>query len=85
MSEFRKAKIVLTAAYKSGEILRQDVPAPARVEVRAIPDAPNFRELSIRMVVDSSISEELLEGLVLGSANLSIEQMLSPLEREAKT
>lgn len=81
MSDFRKAKVQLSAVYRNGTVLKQDYAVPARVNVLAIPGAEKFRELSLRLVVDSRDSEELLEGLARGTVNLSIEQMLSPIER----
>lgn len=84
MSDFRKAKILLSAVYKNGDILNklQDQPVPARVAVYSIPGAEKFKELSLRLVVDCNSSEELLEGLCGGQVSLSIEQMPSPLDRE---
>lgn len=85
MSDFQKSKVQLTAVYKSGEILGslKEHDVPARVSVLSIPNAPEkYKELSIRLVVSSNDAEELLEGLCSGQASLSIEQMLSPLERE---
>lgn len=81
-SSFRKTKVLLTAVYKNGEVLKQEQPVPARVSVLPIPGTEKFQELSLRMVIDPSISEELLEGLCRGSVSLEIEQMLSPVERE---
>lgn len=83
MSDFRKARILLTAVYKSGEVLDklQEQAVPARVNVTTIPNADKFRELSLRLVVDSKNAEELLEGLCHGSVALSIEQIPSVAER----
>lgn len=85
MSNFRKAKIVLTAVYKNGNVLKQNLAVPARVDLLPIPGIDKFRELSVRMVVDTNISEELLEGITLGSVSLDIEHMLSSAERELKS
>lgn len=85
MSDFRKAKIVVTAAYKNGEILKQDHAIPARVELINIPGNEKFRELNLRLAVDNSFSEELLEGVCSGHVFLSIEQMLTPADRETKS
>lgn len=82
MSDFRKARVILSAVYRNGEVLKQDDPRPARVDVLPIHGAEGFRELNLRIVVDSRSSEELLEGLVHGNVTLSVEQMLSPVERE---
>jgi hypothetical protein len=82
MSDFRKARVILTAVYKNGDVLKQDHAVPARVSVLPIPGAGKFRELSLRMVVAPDISEELLEGICRGTVSLNIEQMLSPVERE---
>lgn len=85
MSNFRKVKVVLTAVYKNGDVLKHDFVVPARADVLPIPSVDKFKELSLRMVVDSDISEELLEGLCLGNISLDIEHMLSPAERESKS
>ena len=85
MTDFRKAKVLLTAVYKNGDVLKQDFAVPARVRVLPIPGVDNFQELNIRLVVTPSISEELLEGLCQGNVSLSIEQMLSPIERESQS
>lgn len=86
MSDFRKARVILTAVYRNGDVLKQDHAVPARVRILPIPGAPDkFRELSLRLVVDSRDSEELLEGLCSGSVSLEIEQMLSPVERESNS
>lgn len=84
MSNFRKAKVLLTAAYKNGDILRQDYQVPARIEIREIPSISKFKELSLRLVIATEDAEELLEGIALGTTSLTIEQMLSPLERATK-
>lgn len=83
MSDFRKARVLLTAVYRNGAVLKQDHAVPARVSVQPIPGAGKFRELSLRLVVTPEISEELLEGICGGTASLSIEQMPSPVERES--
>jgi hypothetical protein len=85
MTDYRKAKILVTAVYKNGDVLKQDVAVPARVGVFVIPGADNFRELALRLVVDPGSSEELLEGICRGTVSLSIEQMLSPMERETQS
>lgn len=85
MSDFRKAKILVTASYKNGEILKDNSAIPARVSVQSIPDTPKFRELNIRLAVDKESAEELLEGLTGATVFLSIEQMLSPAEREVNS
>lgn len=85
MSDFRKAKIIVTAAYKNGEVLKQDHAIPARVEVTSIPGSDKFRELSLRLAVDNSLVEELLEGVCSGHVFLSIEQMLTAAERETQS
>lgn len=85
MSDFRKAKILLTAAYKNGEVLKDNFAVPARVTVETIPETPKFRELNLRLAVEAGVSEELLEGLCAGTVFLSIEQMLAPTEREANS
>lgn len=82
MADFRKAKVVLTAVYKNGLVLKENHDVPARVSVVPIPTITNYQELNIRMVVDSKDSEELLEGLCRGAVSLNIEQMLSIAERE---
>lgn len=82
MSDFRKARIILDAVYKDGSVLKQDFAVPARVSVLPIPGSEDFQELSLRLAVAPGISEELLEGLCRGTVCLSIEQMLSPVERE---
>lgn len=79
-----KARINLTAVYKNGEVLKQDHAVPAKVNILTIPGAEQFRELQLRMVVDASSAEELLEGIVLGSSHISIEQMLTISERESQ-
>ena len=85
MTDWRKAKVTLDAVYRDGTVLKQNHYVPARCSVLTIPGAPDkFRELSVRMVVDSRDAEELLEGLANGVVSLSIEQMLSPGEREIK-
>ena len=86
MTDWRKAKVAVDAVYRSGDILCQGYNVPARCSILAIPGAPDkFRELSIRLVVDSRNAEELLEGLANGTVTLSIEQMLSTGERESKS
>lgn len=82
MSDFRKSRVVLTAVYRNGDVLKQEQAVPARVSVVAIPGTTEFQELSLRLVVSPGVSEELLEGLCRGNVSLSIEQMLSPVERE---
>lgn len=85
-ADFRKSKVLLSAAYKNGAILKQDHPVPARVTIETIPGAADkFRELNVRMVVDTPDAEELLEGFTHGMVSLSVEQMLSALDRESKT
>lgn len=81
MADFQKARVILTAVYRNGEVLKQEETRPARVAILPIPGAEKFRELSLRLVVDSRDSEELLEGLIRGEVNLSIENMQSPVER----
>lgn len=83
MSDFQKSKLILTAVYKNGDVLRQDHPTPARVKVVPIVGAEKFLELSLRLVVDAKEAEELLEGLIHGEVSLSIEQMLSAAERNS--
>jgi hypothetical protein len=84
MADFRKARVSISAVYKDGTVLKDDQAVPARVDVLPIAGAPDrFRELSIRLVVDTNSAEELLEGLCLGTVSLSIEQMLSLVERES--
>ncbi len=85
MSDFRKARVILTAVYKNGDVLKQDHAVPARVCVLPIPGAGKYRELAIRMVVTPDLSEELLEGICAGTVSLNIEQMPSPVEREIKS
>lgn len=81
MSDFRKARVLLSAVYRDGAVLKQEEARPARVDVLAIPGTETFRELNLRIVVDSRDAEELLEGLVRGHVTLSVEQMLHSLER----
>jgi hypothetical protein len=85
MSDFLKAKVVVSAVYKNGDVLKQNHNVPARVAVFNIPGADKFKELSLRLVVDAGIAEELLEGLVHGNVSLDIEEMLSAAERESKS
>ena len=85
MADFRKAKIFVTAVYRSGDVLKQDFAVPARVSVLPIPGTEQFQELSLRLAVTPNISEELLEGLCRGNVSLNIEQMHSPLERESES
>jgi len=85
MSDFRKARIKVTAVYRNGEVLNnlQEHAVPARVDVLRIPGASDkLRELQIRLVVDSRSSEELLEGICNGDVSLEVEQMPTPVERE---
>lgn len=82
MTEYRKARIGITAVYKNGEFLEKDHDVPAKVTVQAIPKVPSkFRELQLRMVVDGRHAEELLEGIVNGKVSLQIEGMLTAVER----
>lgn len=86
MTDWRKAKVTLDAAYRNGTILHEGHQVPARCSILTIPGASeNFRELSIRLVVDSRNAEELLEGLAHGNVSLSIEQMLTSVERDSKS
>ncbi len=85
MSDFRKARIVFDAVYKDGTVLKHNHIAPARVNVLPISGAEKYHELNIRIVVDAKESEELLEGLCRGNVSLSIEHMLSPVERESNS
>lgn len=81
MSDFQKARIIMSAAYRSGDVLMQDKAVPARVRILPIPGAEKFRELNLRIVVDSRDSEELLEGITRGTVFITVEQMLSVIER----
>lgn len=85
MSDFRKNKVLLSAAYKNGTFLKQDYPVPARVSVEPIPGADKYKELNLRLVVDTADAEELLEGFTHGTVSLLAEQMLTPLDRDAKS
>lgn len=82
MADFRKSKVLITAVFKNGDVLKQDHAVPARVSVMPIPGVEKFRELSLRMVVTPDISEDLLEGLCGGIVALSIEQIPTAADRE---
>lgn len=83
-ADFRKVKVLLSAAYKDGTVLRQEYPVPVRASIEIIPGAADkYRELNLRLVVDTADAEELLEGFTHGTASLSVEQMLTPLDRES--
>lgn len=86
MTEFRKAHVTIDAIYRDGTILKENHSVPARVSIHTIPPpAPDkYRELALRMVVDTEHAEELLEGLCHGSVTLSIERIPSAIERESK-
>lgn len=86
MSDFRKAQVVIDAVYKDGTTLKRNHSVPARVTTCIIPGAPDkYRELSLRMVVDSRDSEELLEGLCRGRVSLSIEQIPPAVNRDSNS
>jgi len=85
MADFRKTRVLLTAVYRNGDVLRQDHAVPARVSVQPIPGAGKFRELSLRLVVTPEISEELLEGICAGTVSMNIEQMPTAVDREVQS
>lgn len=86
MSDFRKTRATLTAVYRNGDVLKQDHIVPVRVAVIQIPKASDtFRELSLRLVVDTKDSEALLEGLCSGYVSIDISDMLSSVERDTNT
>lgn len=85
MSDFRKAKVLVTAVFRNGDVLKQDHAVPARVSVQPIPGVDKFRELALRMVVTPDISEDLLEGLCDGVVTLSIEQIPTAADREIRS
>lgn len=84
MSESRKSKILIDASYNNGEELYKEHPAPCLPALHLIPGTTKFKEIRLRIVVDSRNAEDLLEGIFNGQVTLDIVGMPSAIERDSK-